>query len=76
MIILIKNIILPVLLIIFITPLNVFSKKADTIDELVAMYDITPCAECHEDKHDEWKTSTMGNSVIDPRVLRGWRTFI
>jgi hypothetical protein len=76
MIILIRNIILPVLLIILITPQNVFSKKADTIDELVAMYDITPCADCHEDKHDEWKTSTMGNSVIDPRVLRGWRTFI
>lgn len=53
-----------------------YSKKASTIDELVKMYDITLCATCHEDKYEEWKSSTMGNSVIDPRVLRGWRTFI
>jgi hypothetical protein len=53
-----------------------FAGKASTIDELVEMYDITPCAACHEEKHSEWKRSTMGNSVADPRVLRGWRTFI
>jgi len=53
-----------------------FAKQAETIDELAAMYSIEKCAACHEDKYNEWKTSSMGNSVIDPRVLRGWRTFI
>ena len=53
-----------------------YAKKASTIDELAEMYSIELCAQCHEDKHSEWKRSTMGHSVIDPRVLRGWRTFI
>lgn len=53
-----------------------FSKQAATIDELVEMYDIKRCAECHPDKYEDWKTSTMGNSVVDPRVLRGMRSFI
>jgi hypothetical protein len=57
-------------------PQHVYAGKASTIDELVSMYDITPCAECHEENYEEWKTSTMGNSLIDPRVLRGMRTFI
>jgi hypothetical protein len=72
---LMKNII-PALLVVFLLPHSAFSKKADTIDELVAMYDIKPCATCHKDKYDQWKTSTMGNSVGDPRVLRGLHTFI
>jgi len=54
----------------------VSAKKAATIDELVEMYDIKPCAECHPDKYEEWKGSTMSNSMADPRVLRGMRTFI
>lgn len=57
-------------------PYPACAKKASTIDELAAMYSIDICAGCHEGKHSEWKSSTMGNSVIDPRVLRGWRTFI
>jgi hypothetical protein len=52
------------------------AKKAATIDELTEMYNIRLCAECHADKYEEWKTSTMGNSIADPRVLRGMRTFI
>jgi len=52
------------------------AKQAETIDELAQMYSIDKCAACHEEKYNEWKTSSMGNSVIDPRVLRGWRTFI
>lgn len=52
------------------------AEKASTIDELAEMYSIEKCAICHEEKHREWRGSTMGNSVIDPRVLRGWRTFI
>jgi len=57
-------------------PQPAFAKQAETIDELAEMYNIDKCAACHEDKYNEWKTSSMGNSVIDPRVLRGLRTFI
>lgn len=57
-------------------PHSAFSKQAVTIDELAKMYDISRCAECHPDKYEDWKTSTMGNSIIDPRVLRGMRSFI
>ncbi len=64
------------IIVMVIIPQYAFSKKASTIDELTAMYDIKPCAECHQDKYEEWKTSSMGNSVVDPRVLRGMRTFI
>lgn len=61
---------------ILLAPQHSYSQKAKTIDELVKMYDITRCITCHRDKYEEWKTSTMGNSVVDTRVLRGWRTFI
>jgi hypothetical protein len=71
------------LLVISILLLSVFlfhqpalAKKAVTIDELAAMYDIKLCAECHTDKYEEWKTSSMGNSLADSRVLMGMRTFI
>ena len=57
-------------------PCSAFSKQAATIDELVEMYDIKRCAECHADKYEDWKTSTMGNSIVDSRVLRGMRSFI
>jgi hypothetical protein len=57
-------------------PRETMAKKAATIDELARMYDIKLCAECHADKYSEWKTSTMGHSIVDPRVLRGMRTFI
>ena len=59
-----------------VLPYPVFAEKAATIDELVKMYDIKPCAGCHADKYEDWKTSTMGNSVVDPRVLLGMRSFI
>lgn len=57
-------------------PRETTAKQAATIDELSEMYDIKLCAECHVDKYEEWKTSSMGNSIVDPRVLRGMRTFI
>lgn len=64
------------LVLVLIVPSALDARQASTIDELAEMYSITACAECHQDKYEEWKTSSMGNSVIDPRVLRGWRTFI
>jgi hypothetical protein len=47
-----------------------------TIDELAAKYSIETCIECHEDVHKEWSRSWHAQSIIDPRVLRTWRTFI
>jgi len=70
---------IPVGILLFLSMLLVQSasaKQAETIDELAEMYSIDKCAACHEEQYNEWKTSSMGNSVIDPRVLRGWRTFI
>jgi len=64
------------LLSIAVLPYPASAEKAATIDELAKMYDITPCAGCHADKYEDWKTSTMGNSVVDPRVLLGMRSFI
>jgi hypothetical protein len=47
-----------------------------TIDELASMYDIEKCLVCHEDIHQEWSHSMHSKSIIDPRVIRTWRTFI
>jgi len=64
------------LLSVALLPYPVSAEKAATIDGLVKMYNIDPCIQCHADKYEQWKTSTMGNSVVDPRVLLGMRTFI
>jgi len=57
-------------------PQGVFSKTVATINEVAEMYSIKSCAECHEDTHEEWKSSWHAKSLIDSRVLRTWRTFI
>jgi hypothetical protein len=57
-------------------PLTVSAEPANTIDELVAPYDSSQCAECHEEAHENWAKSWHAKSVSDPRVLRTWRTFI
>ncbi|MBI5049942.1 MAG: hypothetical protein HZC11_03480 [Nitrospirae bacterium] len=62
-----------------LAPQPAFSAPATTIDELVEMYKIDKCVECHKDLndiHSEWKDSWHGKSIIDPRVLKTWRTFI
>lgn len=53
-----------------------FSGTAATIDELVAPYDSSKCGECHEDIHKDWAGSWHGKSIVDPRVLRTFKTFI
>lgn len=57
-------------------PQLVSAEPAKTIDELVAPYDSSQCAECHEDAHENWEKSWHAQSVTDSRVLRAWRTFI
>ncbi len=57
-------------------PQIVSAEPANTIDELVARYDTSHCAECHEDIHNDWQKSWHGQSVVDSRVLRTFRTFL
>lgn len=59
-----------------VVPHYAIANQATTIDELAAMYKIDQCAECHEDIHDEWKSSWHSKSLTDSRVIRSWRTFI
>lgn len=57
-------------------PHSSFSKQANTIDELAAMYNVEECADCHEEIHEEWESSWHGQSLANSLVIRGWRTFI
>lgn len=57
-------------------PLYAYCDQAKTIDELVSMYDSSSCIECHEAISKEWENSKHANSVMDPNVLKTWRTFI
>ncbi|MBI4826314.1 MAG: hypothetical protein HY807_07825 [Nitrospirae bacterium] len=61
---------------ILLMPFSVFAEPAATIDELVAPYDSSKCVDCHEDIHNNWANSWHGKSIVDPRVLRTFRTFI
>lgn len=49
-------------------------KEANTIDELVAMYDDSRCAECHQGIYDEWRNSWHAKAIVSS--LGGIRNFI
>ncbi len=53
---------------------NATAKEADTIDELVAMFDDSKCAECHEEIYKEWQQSWHAKAVNSS--LKGMRNFI
>ncbi len=38
--------------------------KANSIAELAARYDSQPCAECHQDAHDQWSQSLHSRSIF------------
>lgn len=57
-------------------PLAALAKKANTIDELMAPFDSSLCAECHEDIHENWSKSWHAKTITDPRTIRTFRTFI
>lgn len=38
--------------------------KAKTIEELVARYDSSRCLDCHEEAHEEWKSSLHARSIL------------
>lgn len=49
-------------------------KEAETIDELVSMFDESTCMECHEEIHTEWKDSWHAKAVVSS--LKGMHNFI
>jgi len=55
-------------------PGSAISKEASTIDELVAMYDDSKCAECHEETYKQWQNSWHSKAIVSS--LKGMRNFI
>ena len=49
-------------------------KEANTIDELVAMFDESKCMECHEEAHAQWSDSWHAKAVVSS--LGGIHNFI
>jgi hypothetical protein len=39
-------------------------KKAESIEELAQMYDVSSCKECHEKEYNEWKKSYHSASLV------------
>jgi hypothetical protein len=39
-------------------------KKAKTIDELAARYDVSSCKECHEEIYEQWEESAHSKSIF------------
>ncbi len=58
----------------FLTASLSAAKEAETIDELVAMFDDSKCAECHEQTYKEWQESWHSKAIISS--LKGMRNFI
>ena len=50
------------------------AKEAETIDELVAMFDDSKCVECHEQIYKEWQESWHSQAIISS--LPGMHNFI
>lgn len=72
-----RNVLKFLLLLVFIfVPLELFAtqKQANTIDELLSMFDESNCMECHEEVHAEWADSWHAQSVISS--LGGMHNFI
>ncbi len=50
------------------------AKMANTIDELVAMFDDSKCAQCHEQIYKEWQDSWHAKAIVSS--LKGMRNFL
>ncbi len=55
-------------------PGSATAKEANSIDELVAMFDDSKCAGCHEEIYKQWQNSWHSKAVISS--LKGMRNFI
>jgi len=62
------------ILILFPIGLQATEKQAESIDELLEMFDETSCAECHETVHEEWAASWHAHSIVSS--LKGMHNFI
>ncbi|MBE0595699.1 MAG: cytochrome C [Desulfuromonadales bacterium] len=52
-------------------------KKANSIAELVAMYDSSSCIECHQEAHEQWERSVHSRSIYGTgRTAATFRTAI
>ena len=53
-------------LVLVLLPLSLaaMEKEANTIDELMEMFDESSCTDCHEDIHTEWADSWHAKSVV------------
>ncbi|MCI5145078.1 MAG: ammonia-forming cytochrome c nitrite reductase subunit c552, partial [Candidatus Electrothrix sp. AR3] len=55
-------------------PHAIVKQEAQTIDELVALFDESKCAQCHEEIYKEWKESWHAKAVVSS--LKGIHNFI
>jgi Zn-finger protein len=67
------NLLIAVLALLLLAPTGVMAKEANTIDELVAMFDDSKCMGCHPDITKDWKESYHSKSVTSS--LYGMRNF-
>ena len=54
--------------------LQAMEKQADTLDELLGMFDESSCMDCHDEMHNEWSDSWHAKSVVSS--LGGMHNFI
>jgi nitrate/TMAO reductase-like tetraheme cytochrome c subunit len=59
-----KVLMLSLLLFTIVLPVAAFAQKANTVGELVSMYDVNSCRECHSEIYDEWETSLHARSLV------------
>jgi nitrate/TMAO reductase-like tetraheme cytochrome c subunit len=60
----------------FFFPLSLpaMEKQAETLDELLGMFDESSCMDCHDEMHNEWSDSWHAQSVVSS--LGGMHNFI
>ena len=67
-----------VLAVLFFVALSVpptgMAREANTIDELVAMFDDSKCGDCHSEIYEQWQNSWHAKAVVSS--LKGMRNFI
>lgn len=57
-----------------VVPLSATEKQAETIDELLTMFDDSKCMECHEEIHNQWMSSWHSRAVVSS--LKGMHNYI
>lgn len=63
-------------IILVLIPMGSFAteKQANTIDELLELFDESSCMECHDTVHEEWAASWHAQSIVSS--LKGMHNFI